>query len=101
MRTIEESAWWWAAVAGNPMPIHDNTPPMPGFYKARLVPRGPLLPGSIYIIREEDEEGEILCDDRYGCEVAGELKDPFEMWFYLCKHPISREEYELMKELAL
>lgn len=99
MRLIEESAWWWAAVHSDGMPIHESTPPQPGYYKRRLVARGQFVPARIWIERDADEEtNEIMSDDKYHCEVNGNPADAFEEWLHLCKHAISQEEYELMME---
>lgn len=101
IRVIEESAWWWAAVYGDGMPIHESTPPQPGFYKRRLVPRGPFYPAHIWIVRDvDDETDELMADEVFGCEVNGQPADAWEEWMYLCKHPITREEYETMMEIT-
>lgn len=99
MRVIEESAWWWSSVYGDGMPIHESTPPQPGFYRKRLVARGVFVPVHIWIERDADEDGEPLSDDRYHCEVVGEPCDAFEEWTFVCKNPITREEYEDMMEM--
>lgn len=94
-RIIEQSAWHWHALNGGAA-IHDDTPPQPGWYKRRLVPRGPFVPARIWIERDESD-GEIVSDDKYGCEVGDEPRDAFEEWLYLCKNPITQEEWSLLK----
>lgn len=98
-RIIEESGWWWAAVYGEAMPLHESTPPQPGFYKCRLIPRGAYFPAHVWIERQEDESGQIIADDRYFCEIGTEIYEPFKAWLWICGHPITREEHESMMEV--
>jgi hypothetical protein len=95
---ITESAWWLSALFGEKPPLHDDTLPAPGFYKRRLIPRGPFVPARIYTIEERDDDGELLCDVVYCCEVNGLKVDAFSEWLMVCKYPISRDEWEMMDE---
>lgn len=93
-------AWWRAALAGDPVAVHEDEP-QAGFFKSRLAYRGPFFPASIWI--EGDvcpDTGELLSDERFACEVNGARRDPFEQWQYLAKRPVTRAEYDELKIMA-
>lgn len=96
MPEVTQSDWWLSAVFGENPPIHDDTAPQPGYYKMRLVPRGPFFPARIWTVEERDETGDLMQDVEYYCEVNHTPSDAFEQWLYLCKYPITKEEYEGM-----
>ena len=75
----------------------DQNDPQPGFYKTRLVKKGPWVPARIYWQGERDEEtGELIEDERLFCEIDGRPADPFDRWTYLCGNPITEAEFNLM-----
>jgi hypothetical protein len=96
---ITESAWWLSALFGEKPPLHDDSPPMPGFYKRRLISRGPFVPARIWIEENRDDDGELLEDVRYCCEVNGLICSAWGEWLMVCKYPISRDEWERMDGL--
>lgn len=55
-----------------------------------------MVPASIYWERQFDAEtGEVIGDDILRCEVAGTQADPEEMWLWLSKRVVSRDEYNM------
>jgi hypothetical protein len=97
-KIIETSDWWLKAVFGEEPALHESTPPQPGYYRTRLIQRGIVVPARIWIIEERDENGELVCDQKFGCEIAGKQADAFENWMYLAGHPIWLDEYLRLTE---
>lgn len=95
---IQESEWWLKALFGEHPPIHEDSLPEAGYFKRRLVARGPFVPCRVWIVEERDDDGELLCDVLYCCEVNGRQESAFDQWLYLAKYPISRAEYERMMD---
>lgn len=89
--------WHTAAVAGLNPPMHDGFPEA-GYYKRRLVKKGPWVPVRIFIEREIDPEtGELASDEVLRIEVDGVVRgDPAHHWTYL--KPISRQEFQALTE---
>ena len=89
----EQYSWHAKAIRGERPPIWDGHP-MCGYYLCRLVARGALVPGSIWLEQIVDEEtGELVEDERYRAEILGEEVEPNEAWLWLSKRPICRLEY--------
>lgn len=87
-------AWHTDAMAGKRPPIHDNDPHM-GWFKVRMVSRGPFVPARIWIDRDIClATGELTCDERFCCEIDGERRDAYLEWVWLSKNPISKAEYD-------
>lgn len=93
-------AWHSAAVAGQNPPMHDGLPE-PGWYKRRLVKKGPWVPVRIFVEREIDHEtGELTCPEILRCEVEGiDGGDPADHWTFLV--PISRSEFDHLVDYRL
>lgn len=96
---ITESPWYLAALFGEKPPLHDDSPPEPGWYKRRLIARGPFVPARVWCEENRDDDGELTEDVRYYCEVNGSLVNAFDEWWLICKYPISRDEWEMMDGL--
>jgi hypothetical protein len=93
-------AWWASALAGARQPTHEDEPHV-GYYRKRLVARGPWVPASIYVEREVcPETGELLSDETLRCEINGHPADPYEAWTWLARFPISRQEFEDLTLMA-
>lgn len=98
MALITESDWWLDALWGKSPPLHESTPPQAGFYRTRLIPRGIVVPARIWIREERDEDGELIADQKFGCEIAGRMADPFKEWMYLAGSPISQDDFVRLTE---
>ena len=91
-------AWWRAAVGGDPVPYHLNDIEA-GWFKTRLAYRGVWWPARIWIVAPTDPEtGELVAEERFACEVAGDPADAHEQWPYLSKRPVSLIEYQQLCE---
>jgi hypothetical protein len=74
----------------------------PGWFKRRRESRGPWLPASVSLIAPCDPEtGELLGDETWRCEIAGEERDIAEEWLWLCGQPISHDAYVAMLEILM
>lgn len=113
MRQPTKDAWEWhrAALAGeNPSVTYE---PQVGYFVRRDKPPldpetrqpvgvGNFIPCSIWLEQPvDDATGELLGDEVLLCECGGVLADPAEMWTWLAKRPISKEEYERLLAEAL
>lgn len=67
--------------------------PQPGFYKRRLVLRGPEVPACIWA-EPSPQDGMLFLR----CEVGGKVRDPFEEWPRLAMSPIQAAEYHRLCE---
>jgi hypothetical protein len=66
-----------------------------GWFKVRMVRRGPFVPARIWVEREICPlSGELACDERFLCEIDGERRDAEREWVWLSKNPISKAEYD-------
>ena len=93
--THHDAIWDWhrRAIRGERVPIHEGTPHA-GYYLTRLVARGALVPGSIWLEQHVDPDtGELTGDERYRAEILGEEVDPCEAWLWLAKRPICKLFY--------
>jgi hypothetical protein len=87
------------SLRGFPGGLHEGDP-HPGWFKRRLVSRGPWIPASITLEAPFDPEtGELLGPEEFACEVMGEPRDVMEEWTWLAGSPISRETYTTMLEI--
>lgn len=93
--TPREAAYAWhaRAIRGEKVLIHEGEPQC-GFYLTRLVARGALVPGSIFLEQIIDEEtGELMSDEVFRAEILGEPQDPNDAWLHFAKRPICRLFY--------
>ena len=96
-------AWWEAAVAGHEPPVIENEPHV-GFYAVRKFPygqwaRGPFVPARIWIEPGEidPETGELLSDERFRAEVDGKPANPWRIWTWLAKRPVTQREWTWLR----
>lgn len=63
---------------------------------------GPWVPARIWLVdgERDPETGELLSDQELRCAINGKDRDPYEVWTWLCGHPISRQEYDSMTRVA-
>jgi len=79
MAQTDEFQNWRDALAGNATALHADIP-NPGYYKVRAGKDGPWQPVAIW-----RKDGNLVC------RVAGEMKDPLEVWTWAAKNPVSKE----------
>lgn len=84
-------AWHSAAMRGEAPPTHEGEPQC-GWFKTRIVKRGPWVAVRIWCDRDIDlESGELTGPEVLRCEVDGDRRRPESIWTFLV--PISRDEY--------
>lgn len=90
-------SWWRRSVSGERVPrIEDE--PHPGYFKRRMVRRGPFVPVAIWLDQEIDPEtGELTAPEELRAIANGRPADPLHVWLYA--RPISLAEYDAMTEL--
>ncbi len=81
-------SWWRQALLGHFGPIHENDP-QPGYYRMRKGRGGPWVPVAIWA--GENDPAPI-------CLVDGVERDPFEVWTWVCRYPVSYETYAAVAE---
>ncbi|MFM8622262.1 MAG: hypothetical protein ACKOB3_02635 [Holophagaceae bacterium] len=81
-------SWWRQALLGHFGPIHENDP-QPGYYRMRKGRGGRWVPAAIW--EEKDNLG-------LSCLVDGVERDPFEVWTWVCRYPITYETYVAVAE---
>ena len=78
---------WRKALAGEPVPLHENQP-QPGYWRLRQGRGGPFLPVAIW--REPDGALKALRD--------GAPADAQDLWTWCCRHPVPYETYVAVAE---
>jgi hypothetical protein len=71
-----------------------------GFFKTRLVKGGPWVPARIWLKQEIGDDGELLSDESYCCEIAGQRRDAWDEWPFLARNPIRESEYDYLNAMA-
>lgn len=91
-------AWHRNAIKNGVTLIHEGDPEC-GWFKRRFVKGGPWVPVEIFMVREIDvNTGELSADETLRVRINGKVSDQVDQnWTYLT--PISRSEYEALKEL--
>ena len=69
--------------------------PQCGWFKRRLVKQGPWVPARIWLY-QPIEDGELVGDETYQCEVNGQYADAEDQWLWLCQNAITEAEYNYM-----
>lgn len=68
-----------------------------GWFQTRVVRGGPWVPAMIWLEQEVcPDTGELLSDEVLKCEIAGQLRDPYESWHYLFREPIDEPTYKYL-----
>lgn len=74
--------------------------PEAGWFERRLTKGGMFVPARIWIAQAIDPDtGELVDDEEFLCEVAGEPADAWEQWPWLCGRPITEARYRYMMDL--
>lgn len=81
-------SWWRHALLGEFGSIYESDP-QPGYYRMRRGKGGPWVPVAIWF-----EEGAY----QPSCLVSGLDRDPFEVWTWCCRYPVSYEVYIAVAE---
>lgn len=76
---IDQFQWWRNALNGA-VEIHENAP-QPGYYKMRHGRNGPWQPVAIW-----------YKGDELVCRVAGDRRDPLEVWTWCAANPVSKDD---------
>ena len=77
-------SYWRNALEGKFGDVHENDP-QPGYYRMKPHKGAEFVPAAIWI---EDEK--LVAGKGRGNEDT----DPYEIWTYVCRYPISYEQYE-------
>lgn len=90
-------AWHTAALADIALhlelEIHDEI--QCGWFKRRLVRQGPWVPVRIWLF-QSIEDGELVGDDKWQCDMNGHCVDAEDQWPWVCQNPITEAEYNYM-----
>jgi hypothetical protein len=86
------------ALAGARDSVHENDP-RPGWWKMRIVKKGPWVPVKIWLEQDIDEGGELLGPEIVRCLVDGSSWDPRDAWLYCCNVPIAEHEFQYLTAL--
>ena len=81
-------SWWRQALLGHFGPIHENDP-QPGYYRMRKGREGRWVPAAIWA----DKDKLAL-----SCVVDAVERDPFEVWTWVCRYPVTYETYVAVAE---
>ena len=95
---VEEYFWWASALSGQFRPVHENDPQC-GYYRMRRGRGGPWIPVAIW--REatvRDQNSGISDSGKLVCLVDGVERDPFEVWTWVCRYPVTYETYVAVAE---
>ncbi len=104
MRTPTTAAqaleWYWQAMNDKALHLEISAEfetPQCGWFQTRVASGGPFVPARIFIEQEVcPETGDLLSDEVMRCEVAGQLRDPYEQWHYLFREPIDEARYRYL-----
>lgn len=92
--TLDPYAWHRKALAGLGHAYLEE--PQAGWFKTKLVKHGPWVPARIWLTSFTDEHGDLIEDEAFWCEVNGSPRDAYWEWHYLCRYPISEDEFHYM-----
>lgn len=89
--------WHTAALHGDNPPIHEDEPQC-GWYRTRMVRGGPLVPAIIWMEQPVDQAGALSGDEVLRARIHNKDVDPFKVWTWVCKEPISEATYLYMRD---
>lgn len=97
--TSNDEIYAWHKVALEDVALHlipeVTQEPQCGFFKRRLVKGGPFVPCKIWMF-QPTQDGELVGDETYQCEVNGQYADAEDQWLWLCQNPITEAEYHYL-----
>jgi hypothetical protein len=97
--------WWEDAISGKPVETLENDIHC-GFFKKRKFrygewTKGPWLPARVWMEQEIDPEtGELLSDEVYRMEIDGKRVDPWKMWTWIARKPITEDEWKWLRAMS-
>lgn len=101
--TSQEQLYAWHTQALEDVAHHLNPEvtqdPQVGWFKRRLVKAGPFVPARIWMF-QPTEDGELVGDETFQCEVNGKFADAEDQWLWLCQNPITEGEYNYMMAMS-
>lgn len=91
--------WWRQALRGEFGLIYESDP-QPGYYRMRRGKGGPWVPVAIW---PEHDVAQAPTEDnssplKFNCLVSGVDRDPYEVWTWCCRYPVSYETYVAVAE---
>lgn len=66
-----------------------------GWFKRKLVKGGPFVPARIWMFQPV-EDGQLVGDETFQCEVNGSFADAEDQWQWLCRSPITEAEFDYL-----
>lgn len=98
--------WWERAVAGEPVPIHEDEPHQ-GYFATRKFRygewvKGPFVPARIWWEPGDidPETGELTSPEICRAEIDGRRIDPWRAWPWLAKRPITEDEWKWLRAMS-
>ena len=97
--TSNEELYAWHKTALEDVALHfvpePTQEPQCGWFKLRLVKGGPFVPARIWMF-QPIEDGELVGDETFQCEVNGKFADAEDQWHWLCQNPITKAEFDYL-----
>ena len=97
--TSNDELYAWHKIALEDVALHlipeVTQEPQCGVFKRRLVKGGPFVPCKIWMF-QPTQDGELVGDETFQCEVNGQYADAEDQWLWLCQNPITEAEYNYM-----
>lgn len=77
--------------------LHEDEPQC-GWYRRRLVPKGPFVPARVWVEpgQTDPETDELISPEVMRCEVDGARVPVDRAWTWIARYPISEDQYMAM-----
>ena len=90
--------YYRSALKGVFGPVHENDPQC-GYYRMRRGRGGPWIPVAIWREATGGDQNSAISDSgKLVCLVDGIERDPFEVWTWVCRYPVTYETYVAVAE---
>ncbi|MBW8617175.1 MAG: hypothetical protein KGO21_00575 [Hyphomicrobiales bacterium] len=90
--------YYRSALKGVFGPVHENDPQC-GYYRMRRGRGGPWMPVAIWREATGSNQNNAISDSgKLVCLVNGVERDPFEVWTWVCRYPVTYETYVAVAE---